>query len=251
MSIRLKEFLKFAFLKFGLSIRFAKHTQNIETSFLAMLKDKIDCILYVGANRGQMVEKYLNAFPQARIIMYEADPKLAGYLQSKFHNSKVSIRNKAVGSKNGKSRFFISPGTDGQSSSLLHMGDRHLLWSPESAQKEEIEVETVRLDDESIAEFSSILLKIDIQGFELEALKGAVNTLKKISAIDVEVSTVSMYEGDCDWLELSNFLASNGFQLYDIDPWFHDHTNKNELLQADFRFVRPYLVSPLNDFPKS
>jgi hypothetical protein len=59
----------------------------------------------------------------------------------------------------------------------------------------------------------------------------------------VEVSTESMYDGDCSWFEVSDLLVSNNFQLFDIDPWFHDHTNKNELLQADFRFIRSSLLS--------
>jgi FkbM family methyltransferase len=243
MSIRLKEVVKALFLKLGLSIRFAKHTRIAETSFLDLLSENVDCVLYVGANRGQMMEKFFKNFPATPIIMYEADPRLAAFLEKKYGGALVTVRNKAVGSENGKSDFYVSTGTDGQSSSLLHMGDRHLKWSPESAQRETIEVETIALDTEQLFGYKSIFLKIDIQGFELEAFKGATNLLKNVVAIDVEVSTVSMYDGDCNWLEVSNFLAALDFQLFDIDPWFHDHTTNNELLQADFRFVRSKIFS--------
>jgi FkbM family methyltransferase len=243
VSSRFKEIIKGFFLKIGLSVRFAKHTRMAETSFLSLLAKDVDCVLYVGANRGQMMQKFLINFPNIPIVMYEADPTLANFLKEKFESSLVSVRNKAVGSINGKADFHISTGTDGQSSSLLNMGSRHLKWSPESAQSKTIEVETVALDSENISGYQAIFLKIDIQGFELEAFKGSRSLLENVVAIDVEVSTVSMYDGDCNWLEVSNFLMSNGFQLYDIDPWFHDHTNSNELLQADFRFVRSSIIS--------
>jgi FkbM family methyltransferase len=243
MSTQIKSVIKFLFLKIGLSVRFAKHTRIAETAFLDALTNNVDCVLYVGANRGQMVEKFLNKFPNTPIIMYEAEPTLAQFLVSKFSSDLVTVRNKAVGSKNGTAEFYVSTGTDGQSSSLLHMGNRHLRWSPESAQSEVINVETVALDSEKISGFKSIFLKIDIQGFELEAFRGAIELLKNVVAIDVEVSTESMYDGDCSWFEVSDLLVSNNFQLFDIDPWFHDHTNKNELLQADFRFIRSSLLS--------
>jgi FkbM family methyltransferase len=239
----IKPLIKFLFLKIGLSVRFAKHTRIAETAFLDALTNNIDCVLYVGANRGQMMQKFLSKFPNTPIIMYEAEPRLAQYLVSNFNSDLVSVRNKAVGSKNGIAEFYVSTGTDGQSSSLLHMGDRHLKWSPESAQSEVVNVETVALDSEEITGFNSIFLKIDIQGFELEAFRGATELLKNVVAIDVEVSTESMYDGDCSWFEVSDLLVSNNFQLFDIDPWFHDHTNKNELLQADFRFIRSSLLS--------
>jgi FkbM family methyltransferase len=242
VSPQFKDLIKAFFLKIGLSIRFAKHVRKAEKAFMSLLAENVDCVLYVGANRGQMMKKFSINFPKVPIFLYEADPTLASFLKERFESSLVSVRNKAVGSVNGKANFHISTGTDGQSSSLLSMGPRHLKWNPESAQNRTIEVETVALDSENLSRFQAIFLKIDIQGFELEAFKGASNLLKNVAAIDVEVSTVSMYDGDCNWLEVSNFLVSNGFQLYDVDPWFHDHTNSNELLQADFRFVRKKLI---------
>jgi FkbM family methyltransferase len=243
MRVQIILFLKAIFLKFGLSVRFAKHTRAAEESFLKLLVDKIDCVLYIGANRGQMMQKFSKSFPNIPIIMYEADPNLSKFLDLKFSTKLVSVRNKAVGAKNAKAKFYISPGTDGQSSSLLQMGDRHLKWSPESAQEETIEVETVSLDSEGLTKYKSIFLKIDIQGAELEAFQGSTELLSNVVAIDVEVSTVSMYNGDCTWFDICSFLAPKNFQLFDVDPWFHDHTNSNELLQADFRFVRSNLLS--------
>jgi FkbM family methyltransferase len=239
----LKKLIKNLFLKAGLTLRFSKYDHDPEASFLDLLENEIDAVLYVGANRGQMMQKFLTRFSSVPIILYEADPKLAIYLESKFGSNLVSVRNKAVGAKNGQADFYVSVGTDGQSSSLLRMGERHLRWSPTSMQSEIVNVDIVALDSEEFDGYNSIFLKIDIQGFELEAFRGAETLLQKVVAIDVEVSTESMYEGDCTWFEVSDFLVSRDFQLFDIDPWFHDHTNKNEMLQADFRFIRKSLLS--------
>jgi FkbM family methyltransferase len=243
MVALLKRIIKSLLLKAGLIVRFSKYARDPESSFLDLLASNIDCVLYVGANRGQMMQKFLQRFPRIPIIMYEADPKLATFLVEKYSSELVTVRNKAVGVKNGTADFYVSVGTDGQSSSLLHMGNRHLRWSPESLQSEIVKVETVALDSEEFHGCKAIFLKIDIQGFELEAFRGAETLLRRVVAIDVEVSSESMYDGDCTWFEVSEFLVSRDFQLFDIDPWFHDHTNKNEMLQADFRFIRKSLLS--------
>lgn len=100
-----------------------------------------------------------------------------------------------------------------------------------------LDVKVEKLDD-FISYFlnkSEMLLKIDVQGFELSVLKGGVQTLKLCKYVYVECSEVSRYEGQCFAKEVESFLILHGFKLKErVNEFFLD----GKLLQADFLFVR-------------
>ena len=63
-------------------------------------------------------------------------------------------------------------------------------------------------------EFSSkVLLKIDVQGFELEVLEGASDALAEVTYVYVECSFVELYEGQAVASDIMNFLARKGFTM--------------------------------------
>ena len=80
------------------------------------------------------------------------------------------------------------------------------------------ETETIRisrLDDLNTYE-APYLLKIDVEGYELELLKGAEKTLEDTGLIVVETSLIERYENGCTFLDVANFLDARGFALYEI-----------------------------------
>jgi FkbM family methyltransferase len=80
------------------------------------------------------------------------------------------------------------------------------------------------------------LLKLDLQGYELHALRGGTAFLRSAEAILIEVSFYAQaYEPSL--AELVSFLNENGFQLYDIAA-LAGRTRDNRLHQGDFVFVR-------------
>lgn len=56
-------------------------------------------------------------------------------------------------------------------------------------------------------------IKIDVQGHELSVLKGAVESLKKAVAVEVEVEFIPIYENQPLFSEVDAFLKSQGFNL--------------------------------------
>ena len=60
------------------------------------------------------------------------------------------------------------------------------------------------------------LIKLDVQGYELEVMKGAVKALSKTQAVIVETSFISFQTGMPIVHEVVAFMVSNGFVLYDI-----------------------------------
>jgi FkbM family methyltransferase len=80
------------------------------------------------------------------------------------------------------------------------------------------------------------LLKLDLQGYELHALRGAASLLSAVEAILTEVSFFAQaYEPSI--AELVSFLSARGFRLYDIAA-LAARTRDNRLHQGDLVFVR-------------
>ena len=229
---------------FSLRVASTKHLEpnKANQDFLEHLSGKIDCVLYVGANQGQYFDILRESFTDAHIYLYEPDPELVVKLKGKIKGQKnFTIRQVAVGENPGKSTFYTTSfKTNGRlSSSLLKMTAKHEEWALNSKQIASIPVEVIKLDDEDFAQYSSILLKIDVQGFELQALRGGIKLLKnKIVAIDTEVSFQELYHGETNWLDLNVFLEKNGFAVFGIDPWGKYYKSHSELLQADMFFLR-------------
>jgi FkbM family methyltransferase len=215
--------------------------------FSSFLKGRVDCILYVGANHGQYFDQLRADFPEAPIYLYEPDPELVSKLKIKLeHAQTYFIRNCAVGSKFERKPFYLTSMESNLrlSSSLLKMAPKHEQWSKDSIQTNAIEVDVIPLDSESFEKYNSIYLKIDIQGYELEAFTGAEELLNnKIIAIDTEVSFHELYFEEANWLRLCTYLEEKNFNVFGIDPWGVYYKNYGELLQADLQFVKANLLA--------
>jgi len=247
----LKILLKKILLTFGLKITKVQKDLNAESEwghpitvdFLRRFAGKTDVLIDVGANRGMFARAYNHFAPNRSWYMFEPIPVLSLFLKSTFVSGSVTIFEKAISDiASTKKNFYVSE-NDGQSSSLLKMGNRHLEVSPDSRQLETLSVEVSTLDiDLAKIPFSKAFMKVDVQGSELSVFKGAIETLKRVAAIHTEVSLTSLYDNDTPATEVINFLVSQGFLIYGIDPWFRDFKSAGELLQADILFVKPELI---------
>jgi len=80
------------------------------------------------------------------------------------------------------------------------------------------------------------LIKIDVQGYELEVLKGGVETLAKAQAVVVELSLLEINKG-CPLLdEALSFMRSHRFVSYDIVE-LHRRPLDGAMNQVDVLFV--------------
>ena len=125
------------------------------------------------------------------------------------------------------------------SSSILPMLDRHRQLWPKTAHDRPLTVKMETLDQ--IAQRNGIdgpsILKLDVQGFELNVLKGAEKTLTNCVLVQLEVLFEPLYESQSDFLGIMQFLSSHGLQFVDFVEQRRMKPN-NSLVYADAAFMR-------------
>lgn len=149
------------------------------------------------------------------ILWIEADPTAEQQLKAITAvdpDSKVAIF--AATDTNGIINLYRTT-NEGKSSSILKLKN-HIYMDPSVAEENTIPVIQRRLDDylkenKKLQAIPYNFIVIDIQGAELIAFKGAVNTLDKIDAIIAEINYDELYHNAVYVYDLDNFLREKGF----------------------------------------
>jgi hypothetical protein len=79
------------------------------------------------------------------------------------------------------------------------------------------------------------IIKLDVQGFELEVLKGMDKYLSQVSYLIVEVSFKEYYHGQPLFLDIANYVAGFNFNIY---AFGHSTPVGQELGQIDVLFKK-------------
>ena len=110
----------------------------------------------------------------------------------------------------------INISQNSQSSSILSMNNIHSSSAPESKYIGKTRTDVITLDsifDTYRKKNEKTLLKIDVQGFENEVLKGLALNLKNIFAIEIEMSVVPLYDKKELYNHFFLYFEKNGFKL--------------------------------------
>ena len=232
--------------RFGIEIHGVGYIQKLKNSDLKksewskqqeLLKSKANVIFDVGANRGDTTLKYLNLFPKARIHSFEPFPESYEiFINRHKENLNVQLNKYALSSSIGKAILNINKSVD--TNSLLESKKIGATSDKSCISIGQIEIETNTIDNycaqNNIKEID--VLKIDVQGSEIEVLKGALEMLKKgsIKLIYTETYFEQQYVNQPLFHDISQLLYKHNFVLQDIyDPYF----SKNNILWCDSIFV--------------
>lgn len=110
------------------------------------------------------------------------------------------------------------------------------------------QIQTKRLDD-VVGIHSIDMLKMDIQGSELNVLNNGLNTLKDCLAIQLEISYICLYENQPTFGEIDIWMRANGFaphcfvdvKRWSITPTIRDNNFRvpfNQLLESDIVYIK-------------
>lgn len=185
-------------------------------------------ILDIGAYEGQWAKSVGGIFPEAKVLMIEGQKSKEGILTEISKELRgSSLRIALLGSEKKTVEFNIYE----TASSVL---------KEHNETGAAIESRSLELLDELVKntgfEYPD-LIKIDTQGYELEILRGGLNTLSHAKAVLLEVSFLDIYNNTPLADDVLSFMKSNGFVLYDICSIMRRPYDK-ALFQSDFLFVK-------------
>ena len=164
---------------------------------------KAPVIFDCGANVGTSCAYFKYRYPQSRIVAFEPNPKIAEYLKTNIKNNSlknIEVINKAVWTNDKGIELGME---DADASSIFF-------------EKNKMKVESVRLKDYLEKEEVVDMLKMDIEGAEIEVLKDCRESLTNVKNIFVEFHS---YRNKPQRLsEVIDVLETAGFRYFIMQP---------------------------------
>lgn len=201
-------------------------------------------IIDVGAHAGWFFHCWLDWCPQARIVAFEPTAESFQKATELYGaDRRVRLFQLGLGSQTGELAFNILADSQVSNSFLT---PRPAAWESIDYQTGPITQRTVPITtlDRFCAEQQipgAYLLKIDVQGYELEVLKGATSILPRIDHVFVEAGIQRLYEDAPSFAEVCLFMESQGFHLMHLRAW---HRGNRVLVETDLLFRRNDLAPP-------
>ncbi len=202
-------------------------------------------VVDAGAHNGHTAIEYLEHFPNSRVIALEPEPQnfaTAKEALARF-GERAELLPFALAETDGTVLLRVTSHSGAHS--LLEVGDMRYYDAPVET-RAPIEVRAVTLES-LVAEHRLDrldILKMDIQGAELLALRGAKGLLQRhaIGLIALEVLFQPLYRDQPTFWDIADHLRSLGYALQGIYEQRHHAANHAILRWADAVFVAPELL---------
>ena len=194
-------------------------------------------VIDVGANKGQFALLALELFPEATVHAFEPLAAPFARLAAWSAGEARLVRHRlALAATAGPATMQVTARVD--SSSLRAVTDRQVSVFPGTHAVGTERVDTARLDGVLAPARlrPPILLKIDVQGSELDVLTGAGALLDLVAWVYVECSFEELYAGQALAPEVAAFLAAKGF--VPVVHWNVARDRAGHPIQADILFNR-------------
>lgn len=197
-----------------------------------------EMIVDVGAARGEWSEEACLVFPDARYLMIDPLPQ-----------NRLALE--AVAAKIGNAYVYTAAlGAQTSRRAINTHGDQSSFLKSQDFVGGVCEVD-VRTCDEIFAReplkgtLGRLIIKIDVQGYEMDVLRGAERALESTEMLLIEVSIQRIYQDNPLAHEVIAYLGARGFCIYDIASYVQ-RPHDRALTQVDIVFVRE--SSPLMSY---
>jgi FkbM family methyltransferase len=185
-------------------------------------------VVDVGAYKGEWTRKTLDIFPASSFLMIEAQSSKINYLNDlRQQHANVLLECTLLGDERRDDVAFFEMETGSsiyQENTAVQRKENHL------------QMDTL---DNVISKYpidGECFLKMDVQGAELDVLRGAQAFLRNTEFILLEASTLNYNENSPDFAEVVAYLNALGYLLFDICD---EHRLSNDaLVQVDLMFVK-------------
>lgn len=229
---RAKTRLRAALAKVGVEIRRADH--GVRSSLPAVLRHYVghglrpDTIVDVGVAAG--TPELYAAFPDARLVLVEPLEEWRGHLEQMVERRDTKVVIAAAGRERGEMSMTVHrvPALS------TMMGERP--GDPSNSTSRVVPV--VRLDDtiQELGVPGPVVLKVDVEGAEIEVLEGAGNLLSACELVLLEVSFVELINGAPLFADVVAWMSAHGFVVADLYNG-HNRPLDGALAQMDVAFL--------------
>jgi FkbM family methyltransferase len=182
-------------------------------------------IVDVGGSEGLTATMFAGNLKNNKVYVFE--PIKQNYLKilekSKRFSNIVPV-NKALGNESGKTTINIASRVSSSSIFSLNSNPESEIFSEILKKVSAEEIIISRLESEIPSDEKISILKIDVQGYELEVLKGAGNRISETAFVILEMNNHEGYKGSPKYFELDAYLRNAGLILIDIFPSTHDNS---------------------------
>lgn len=217
----MKDFLKapYYFLK---NLQYNRHTSQIMKCVIRKNSNCID----IGCHRGRFFSKMIKLAPEGRHWAFEPLPRFYEYLQNRFHKAEQTILPYALSDSEGSSIFKYvknSPGYSGFKKRTYHIPFPDII---------DIDVTKAKLDTIIKPTDKIDFIKIDVEGAELEVLRGAENTIKRNTPFvlfEHGLGAAPFYQTRPE--NIYDFFCGCGMEIFTLKSWLQ---NKPALDKGNF-----------------
>jgi FkbM family methyltransferase len=205
--------------------------------------DNVRWVVDVGANHGDFAQAASAVHPDSQVLLVEPLPTLHPEITRRAGNraGRWQLASVALGRSAGNSTLYVDPLVDSVGS-LLGFNDEYLREHPETKPGKQFTCEVMTLDnlchERKVQTID--LLKLDVEGFEFEALAGAAEMLPRTRSVIVEVSRTRHAGGENDpLLKMISLLEAAGLALVAMLPAVYSKDHPWQPIEFNLLARRP------------
>jgi FkbM family methyltransferase len=211
------------FIQRGLKRRYNKTIVEVKDPFRDMQqllsRAAVRGVIDGGGYHGEISIALAMLFPQATVYAFEPFPKSFDLLTKNVQShSRISPVKKGLSSSKKIMPLYVN--AQDSTNSLSPVGEggkKYQSWQTANVGTEDVELVSL---DEWLAECDVLpidVVKLDLQGHELQALMGAEKILARtVKLVYSEVEFLRVYEQNCLMIEIESYLRSLGFELFQL-----------------------------------
>lgn len=197
------------------------HLQRLKFFFKKKVKLYKPIYFDIGAHRGKFLNLFKKIYENGSFYCFEPNITAHNYLISNFQSKKTNFFNLAVGKKNEIAKMIINPIDLTNTFSKVNFNSKYLklknflLSINKKINETQIKkIKVIKLDNFCIKNnIKKIdILKIDVEGFELQVLQGANKILNKTNYVLIEIQNNKMYK-NYSKKKIESFLEKKKFKL--------------------------------------